>query len=393
MEKIKLPKELGQGKPYKLESTLNLFDPSHTPDYPPIGLLFVNTFKHLPCAVRVEHTYSEDFVFYLRKNGELISDSTVILNKQPKSVTYDYYDIAAAEDDLSEYKGAFLYKDTIIKFEQVRSRKAHQKKNIKNPKKLFTFSCYYKPGTIPPIEDFEKFRIEEKLSNVIHTIFRDEHGSVTFEPFETVVPEKFNIKKFYKPDFEDIHKHIIDSLKKNESGLYLFHGPPGTGKTTYIKYLSSLINRDIIYVPIALIDTLSDPSFLPILLRKKESVLVIEDAEKALLARDPGDASSLVSTILNLTDGIMGNMFNISIIATYNSNRQAIDKALLRKGRLKAEYEFGKLPKDQAQKILDENKIKYNAQEEMSLADIFNAEEPDAPIVKEQTEEKRMGFR
>jgi hypothetical protein len=389
MEKIKLPKDLGQGTPFKPETITGLFDPAHTPDYPPIGNLFLNHFKHLPSIIRLEHTFSEDLIQFLRKNGTLISDAVSVPNNVPRSITYDFYDVNFEESG-GEYRGTFIYKNSFIKFDQVRSKKV---KLEKKQKKLYTISIFFVPGTTPPLEDFEKFRVDEKLSNVIHTIFRDEHGSVTFEPFETVLPKNYDIKKYYKPDFEPVHKHIVDSLKENESGLYLLHGEPGTGKTTYIKYISSLIERDMIYVPIALIETLSDPSFLPILLKKKQSVIVIEDAEKALLARDPGESSSLVSAILNLTDGIMGNVFNISIIATYNSSRQAIDKALLRKGRLKGEYEFGKLPIEQAQKIIDENKIKHKATEPMTLAEIFNAEQPEAPISAELKVEKRMGFR
>lgn len=131
---------------------------------------------------------------------------------------------------------------------------------------------------------------------------------------------------------------------------------------------------------------------MPALLKKRHSILVIEDAEKALLAREPGDSSSLVSAILNITDGIMGNVFSISVIATYNSPRTGIDKALLRKGRLKGEHRFDKLPVEQAQKIMDENKIKHTAYEPMSLAEIFNTDEPNTLTTKELVEEKRMGF-
>jgi len=172
----------------------------------------------------------------------------------------------------------------------------------------------------------------------------------------------------------------------------LFHGDPGTGKTTYIKYLSSQVNRDLIYVPTSFVDFIADPSFLPALLHKKHSVLVIQDAEKALLAREPGDASSIVSTILNITDGIMANVFNIAVIATYNSPRQSVDKALLRKGRLKGEYRFDKLTIPTAQKIMDKVKPGYQVTEEMSLADIYNIDVENCDS-KDLIIEKRMGFR
>ena len=388
MSKIQLPKNIGQGTPAKINPEVKYFDTSHHGSFFPFGIYFTTTYGVMPSTIHVNKTYTEDLVFFLREKGEIFQDLVSIPATTPRSMTLNLY-----QDDFDmdepEYKGTFLYKECVINFQRAPSRK-HKKSNDTPP--LFTLSIYFKPGTTPPLKDFDKFLYDEKFNSVIHTIFRDEHGGIVFEPFETVVPEKFSIEKYYKEDFQPVHKHIVENLKKNESGLYLFHGEPGTGKTTYIKYLSTLTSRDMIYVPVAFIDSLVDPSFLPALLKKRHSILVIEDAEKALLAREPGDSSSLVSAILNITDGIMGNVFSISVIATYNSRRQDIDKALLRKGRLKGEYQFDKLNIEQAQQILDENKIKFKATEPMSLAEIFNTQEPDMVTTSELKQEKRMGF-
>jgi len=388
MSKIQLPKNIGQGKPAKIKENVKYFDTSHHGSFFPFGVYFTTTYGVMPSTIHINKTYTEDLIFFLRNKGEIFQDLVSIPATSPRSMTLSLY-----QDDFEteepEYKGTFLYKDCVINFQRTPSRK--HKKSAETPP-LFTISIYYKPGTTPPVKDFDKFLFEEKLNSVIHTIFRDEHGGIVFEPFETVVPEGYSVEKYYTKDFQPIHKHIVDNLQKNESGLYLFHGEPGTGKTTYIKYLASVLKRDVIYVPVAFIDSLVDPSFLPALLKKRHSVLVIEDAEKALLAREPGDSSSLVSAILNITDGIMGNVFSISVIATYNSPRAGIDKALLRKGRLKGEHKFDKLDVEQVQKILDDNKINFTAKAPMSLAEIFNTQEPDTLNTKSLVEEKRMGF-
>ena len=388
MSKIQLPKDIGQGTPAKIRQDVQYFDTSHHGSFFPFGIYFTSTYGVMPSTIHVNKTYTEDLVFFLREKGEIFQDLVSIAAGSPRSMTLSMYQ-DDFELDEPEYKGTFLYKDCVINFSRTTSRK-HKKANDTPP--LFTISIYYKPGTKPPVKDFDKFLYEEKLNSVIHTIFRDEHGGIVFEPFETVVPEGYSVEKYYTKDFQPIHKHIVENLQKNESGLYLFHGEPGTGKTTYIKHLASLINRDMIYVPVAFIDSLVDPSFLPALLKKRHSILVIEDAEKALLAREPGDSSSLVSAILNITDGIMGNVFSISVIATYNSPRAGIDKALLRKGRLKGEHKFDKLPVEQVQQIIDDNKINFTAKGPMSLAEIFNTQEPDTLTTKELVEEKRMGF-
>lgn len=209
-------------------------------------------------------------------------------------------------------------------------------------------------------------------------------------PMDKVVP---NISLNYGEDFEKINKHILDSLSSEKSGLYLFHGDPGTGKSTYIKYLcSGILKRKIAYIPVALISALTSPDMLPLLMEHKDLILVIEDAEQALLARDASSSNShVVSTILNLTDGFLGDAMNTSIVATFNTGKENIDAALLRKGRLRVCHEFKKLSITQAQKLAES--LGYNTSdivEDMSLADIYHMKDRDSGY--EKKEERRVGF-
>ncbi len=390
--KIQLPKNLGHGTPVKINPETKYFRGSHSEVSFSIGIYFTTTYEVIPSVIYIYRTYTEDIIDFLRNEGQLLSEFVEIpsITPEPERIysEVDYYMLDERSGEGS-YKGNFLYKDCVIRLEQTISRKHKQ---VETAPKLFNMELYYRPGTQPPVEDFDQFLHDEVYNSMIHAIIRDQHGTISFEPFEMEVMEDFCIEKYYKENFKSVHEHIVSSLQKNESGLYLLHGEPGTGKTTYIKFLATLLKRDMIYVPVAFIDSLLEPSFLPALLKKRHSILIIEDAERALLAREPGDSSSVVSAILNITDGLMGNVFNISIIATYNSQRQHIDKALLRKGRLKAEYQFEKLPVEQAQKILDEHEINYQAIEPMTLAEIFNIMEPDNLVTKNMIEEKRVGF-
>jgi len=105
-----------------------------------------------------------------------------------------------------------------------------------------------------------------------------------------------------------------------------------------------------------MISHLSSPEFADIITdTHKGSVLILEDAEKALMKRESDDGfsnSTLVSSILNLTDGLYADLGQLAIIATYNCDRNLIDPALLRKGRLKAEYRFDKLDTDRAKLLV-----------------------------------------
>jgi hypothetical protein len=373
-------------KPHFLDKKTSYYAPSNSTHFFPFGVYFLKKYGTGFSSIEFGESVSIDIVDFLEKNGEIIHESLTIPPDSPTAS--GVYDVSSCWDDSNAHQvKIFFYNDSLIHLERTPSRK------MKIDKTNFKINLFYSPACVPPIENLKPFFIKEDSKNVIFTIMRDEHGSIRFEPFEVNVPESYSIEKCYNDDFVPIHQKIIKLLNKNESGLYLFHGDPGTGKTTYIKHLSSLIKRDIIYVPTSFTEYLADPSFLPALLHKKHSVLVIEDAEKALLARDPSDTSSVVSTILNITDGIMANVFNISIIATYNSPRQSIDKALLRKGRLKAEYHFEKLHKDKAQKIAKEINCNLQINESTCLADLYNTEDDSVISTVELFEEKRMGFR
>jgi ATP-dependent 26S proteasome regulatory subunit len=146
----------------------------------------------------------------------------------------------------------------------------------------------------------------------------------------------------------------------------------------------------VAYIPVGLIGALVSPDMLPLLMDNKDVVLVIEDAEKALLSRDVSGNSEIVSTILNLTDGFIGDALNISIIATFNTEKENIDQALLRKGRLRLSYEFKKLSKEDGRTLARSiGKPEENITGEMSLAEIYNMDDDTG---YKEIEQRRVGF-
>jgi hypothetical protein len=194
----------------------------------------------------------------------------------------------------------------------------------------------------------------------------------------------------YGEDFPDFSSKLINSINDEKSGLYLFYGAPGTGKSTYIKYLlSGVLKRKVAYIPVSLVDKLTHPDMVPLLMNNKDIVLVLEDAEKALLSREVSENSAIVSTILNLTDGFIGQALNITVMATFNTDKDKIDEALLRKGRLKMSYEFKKLNKHNCQQILDKLGMVGEIKEDMTLAEVYNYTQE--PGYKEP-EKRRVGF-
>jgi SpoVK/Ycf46/Vps4 family AAA+-type ATPase len=152
------------------------------------------------------------------------------------------------------------------------------------------------------------------------------------------------------------------------------------------------IDKKIIFVPPGTVDIITTPGFLNFMLDHKNSILLIEDAEKVIRSREgEGGNPEGVSNILNLTDGVLGDCLNLFIIATFNTPREKIDKALIRKGRLVAEHHFEELTVEQANIILKKMGSKRVAEKNMTLAEIYN-EEGGMEEKEKESEKKRIGF-
>ncbi|MGV3539997.1 MAG: AAA family ATPase [Rufibacter sp.] len=184
-----------------------------------------------------------------------------------------------------------------------------------------------------------------------------------------------NIEEHYNDDFQEINSIIENSLGEERSGLILLHGAPGTGKTSYIKHLLSRFHEhSFIFVQNEFVKDLLNPDFISFLLKNRNAILVIEDAEKVITSRENLNENSVASTILQLTDGLFSDYLNIKIICTFNTSIDRVDKALLRKGRLIANYEFKPLSAEKTTKLL-ESLGHASSNTDMSLADIFNFED------------------
>jgi SpoVK/Ycf46/Vps4 family AAA+-type ATPase len=229
---------------------------------------------------------------------------------------------------------------------------------------------------------------KSKRDNNISLIVQTRHGYDT-QTFD-LPKQKLDLEHNYGSSFAPIHDKILSTLnQKKGKGLVLLHGEPGTGKTHYLKYLASKIkDKKVMFVPPYLVDFITSPEMTPFLIENSDSILFIEDAERVITDRDTSGANG-VSNILNLTDGILGDILNIQIVATFNMDRKKIDTALLRKGRLIAEHKFDKLKVDDTNKLIKHLGMEHTATDDMTLTEIYNLQE-----IEYKTEETKhkIGF-
>jgi SpoVK/Ycf46/Vps4 family AAA+-type ATPase len=228
----------------------------------------------------------------------------------------------------------------------------------------------------------------KKKANI--QLVKSDMGHLDTEDYDLFIPPT-DLELNYGSEFLKIHDVIVDRLNSEyDKGIILLHGDPGTGKTSYIKHLTSLVkDKDILFIPPSMAEMLSEPSIIPFLMDHKNSILIIEDAERVISDREGNGSPAGVSNILNLTDGILGDCLNIQVIATFNMKREKIDQALLRKGRLIAEHKFEKLSIDDTNKLLKHLEKNQEVREGMVLADIYNI---DTEVYKTSTKGNKIGF-
>ena len=188
---------------------------------------------------------------------------------------------------------------------------------------------------------------------------------------------KLDIDLFYEHDFKEIDHTIRTRLNRNkDKGIVLLHGLPGTGKTTYLRWLVGKIKKRVLFLSPSIAEDIMSPELIQLLIGNSNSVVIIEDAENIIMDRRTS-GNSTVSNLLNISDGLLADFLNVQLVCTFNSSLTSVDQALLRKGRLIAKYEFGKLGINKAQALSNHLGHNLTINEPMTVAEIANPGEKD----------------
>jgi hypothetical protein len=185
--------------------------------------------------------------------------------------------------------------------------------------------------------------------------------SITIDPLEHFYPQ------FY-PWLDDPRQVYVDFLQSN-SQVLLISGPPGCGKSFWIRQLicDTKIGTIVCFDP----KLLEKDSLFVDFLTSDDDLLVIEDAEILVQSRESGNP--MMARFLNISDGLIKMARKKIIFTTNHEEFRNIDEALLRPGRCHKVLKFRALTYAEAQHAAEVAGLdKPREVRDYTIAELFN---------------------
>ena len=223
------------------------------------------------------------------------------------------------------------------------------------------------PEVAIAFENYVKENFSNDKKSSVYVIAQSTGGGLALHNLGPI--ESTFERENYSEDIVRSYDYVVDQFNRKEpyGRLAIFNGPPGTGKTYLLRSLIGQIKDClVVLLPSKLVGEIDSPALITLLAEEKAEygtfdpegngkqplpiLFIIEDADACLVPRQ-SDNVLTISSLLNYTDGILGTMLDLRVIATTNQEEIEFDEALTRPGRLCRHVYIGALPPAQASEV------------------------------------------
>lgn len=240
------------------------------------------------------------------------------------------------------------------------------------------------------IEDyFVSFKSFVGTGNSIDYWNLSSHGSIEVSAINYSLDDFYLIRNSLYPNLTSI-EDLLNSYFSVRDSILLLHGPPGTGKTTALKYiLQKMPTKKAAYCKEE--KCIASPAFWKELVDRFPDVLFLDDFDMSLAPREDlkrqgqDTENNFVTNLLSFCDGVLSTKsHSTKVIITTNQEIKSIDPALIRLGRCFDAVFFPYLTRDQALDIwvnelgnLEETfeKVPLEAHDEVAQASLMSTHE------------------
>lgn len=209
-------------------------------------------------------------------------------------------------------------------------------------------------------------------------------------------PAWLEVSSNYEAAAADTISELLGAAQPPESGrLLLWHGEPGTGKTSAVRALArgwrEWCTTHFITDPESFLGA-GTSYLLDVLVSEPRAargsappwkLIVLEDSGELLTADARERAGQALSRLLNVTDGLIGQGMKVLVLVTTNEPLRRLHPAVQRPGRCWKEVEFLPLPRDQANRWLNEQGSAARVAAPSAIADLYalrSGQKVDEPV-------------
>jgi len=206
----------------------------------------------------------------------------------------------------------------------------------------------------------------EEVTSYIEWVYSNDGNSVNV-PLNV---DRLPVDEMYPFLKEEKLTEYYDRYLSSNANILLLIGPPGTGKTTFIRGLLAHSNSSAIVTYDSAI--LEKDYLFARFIEDETSVMVLEDSDNFLKARS--DGNSMMHRFLNVGDGLVTTKGKKLIFSTNLPSIRDVDPALIRPGRCFDVLSFDQLSGEDATKLATRLGVTYETKPEgkYSIAEIFN---------------------